>query len=159
MPLAPFSGRPGAKVRRMAAQYTIKGIRMGLSGNAILESLRSAGLGYRTQEFYRDFNYFSSIPMRLPTKLSGIGSLILPETIYTEMPTIGPHRYKYNFNVAVTNKITGETEMSMMSTISPDRISPYSAWSNLSEGLFRSGSIEFSISDSSYVDAQEYQPQ
>lgn len=47
--------------RRIAQAFIEAGIRRGLSGREILQTLRRSGLGYRTQEFYRDYRWWREV--------------------------------------------------------------------------------------------------
>jgi len=81
--------------RRRTAQSLIEsGVRRGLSGRRILEGLRQRGLGYRTQEFYRDYRWWREVAER------GVGMKYLPRdrTIPEHMmiDTIAPWRHEYN---------------------------------------------------------------
>lgn len=44
--------------QRLAQSFIVKGILEGLTGADIYRMLRDEGLGYRKQEFYRDYNYW-----------------------------------------------------------------------------------------------------
>ena len=41
-----------ALAKALTQQYAAKALTLGISGNAFLQTLRAAGLGYRTQDFY-----------------------------------------------------------------------------------------------------------
>ncbi|MEM3146416.1 MAG: hypothetical protein QXY94_02590 [Archaeoglobaceae archaeon] len=47
--------------QRLAQSFIVKGILQGLTGAEIYRLLREEGLGYRRQEFYRDYNYWKEV--------------------------------------------------------------------------------------------------
>lgn len=96
--------------RKLAQSFIESGLRRGLSGRDILEALREAGLGYRTQEFYRDVRWWQNIiesgsPMKYIAK-----ELKIPTHWYLPTPADWGARYVTRYLIEVFNRLTGETE-------------------------------------------------
>jgi hypothetical protein len=94
--------------QRLAQSFIISGIMKGLSGNQILKALREQGLGYRTSEFYRDYQYWrqayeKSIRMRYTRRDS-----VISEDRYIETYSRVRGGYQTVFRVDVFDRSTLE---------------------------------------------------
>ncbi len=105
-------------------RFIVKGIRQGMSGNQILQMLRSASvngvsLGYRTELFYRDYNRY--LNAKTPPLLTGLKAFPSGFSVDYSLPTPtrGGERYMYPILVRGTNTDTGEPTEQMMSVVSP----------------------------------------
>jgi len=97
-------------IRRTAQTFIEHGVRAGLSGRQITEVLRSAGLGYRTSEIYRDIRGWrelieSGSPMKYIAR-----SAIPSARWYMESPFALGARYMTRVRVDLVNKLTGEVK-------------------------------------------------
>lgn len=117
-----FFGQGDARL--YAQKFIVRGIREGLSGNQILQNLRSVQigdqtLGYRTEMFYQDYNrYLTS--SRTPT-LRGLPTL--PGGVVTGYslvyPTSGGNRFMYTQVMRGRDQQTGEIVHQPISIVSP----------------------------------------
>ena len=110
--------------RMYAQKFIVRGIREGLSGNQILQNLRSASvdgqsLGYRTETFYADYNRY--LEAKTPPSLVGLANIPknLNVAFSLKFPTTGGNRWQYPVIVSGTNRDTGESVTRMVSLVSP----------------------------------------
>lgn len=112
------------KAERYQQNYIISGVRQGLSGAAILRTLQAAGLGYRTENFYADYNYYKSVPSRLPYLSAAERSIFLPDTFVTEVPSRKSNAYIFTFAIPVNYNNGLISEPKYVSITSETKITP-----------------------------------
>lgn len=148
--------------RVYAQRYIISGVRSGLSGNQILQNLRSVSidgqsLGYRTQTFYQDYNRYTETT-NLPSKRT-LPSLPKDFTAnYSfKIPSTGGNRWNYVANVKGLNTTTGETESITFSFTSSvpllDELIP-SAFETAFSGMY--SQIQYNINDVEFSNPRQF---
>lgn len=120
---------------RVAAYYIISGIRQGVSGAGILRTLQQVGLGYRTQNFYTDYNYYLNNVSNLPRLSPTDYQWNIPENFYLNVPGRGAAFNKYIFNVNAVNTRTGRSSIRTLSVSSSRKLSPLEAFQQLAGAL------------------------
>ena len=97
-------------IRRTAQTFIEYGLRRGLSGREITDILRSAGLGYRTSEIYRDIRWWREL-IESGSPMKYISRRAVPSMRwYMESPHALGARYMTRVRVDLVNKLTGETK-------------------------------------------------
>jgi len=97
-------------IRRTAQTFIEHGVRSGLSGRQITEVLRSAGLGYRTSEIYRDIRWWREL-IESGSPMKYIARSAIPSTRwYMESPFALGARFMTRVRVDLVNKLTGEVK-------------------------------------------------
>jgi len=90
------------------AGYIMKGLEQGMSGRGILSVLRPEGLGYRTQDFYRDVGVVNRA-LETWERLKFVRRDSVPsESRYLPSKTILPDRYTTTIRFEALNPDTGE---------------------------------------------------
>lgn len=156
------------EARLYAQRYIIKGIRDGLSGNQVLQNLRSvtigeSSLGYRTETFYQDYNRYAKniedVTLRGTARIPGS----LSSMITFDIPSAKTPGNRYNYPVIIhgVNKDTGEPIDLNFSFNSPVKIlddllpnAVQSAWDNLDKKP--QSDIEFNPEDIEYLDSRHF---
>ncbi len=91
------------KAQATAQRYIVSGVRLGLSGANILSVLRQQGLGYRTQDFYKDLTKISSsMAYRRGLTANDVNSL-LPDQGFVQLTSISKSSYVYPFTVNIVD--------------------------------------------------------
>ena len=90
--------------------YILRGVREKASGTSILRHLRKFGLGYRTQDFFRDWNetkywYEKSQHIRYVPR-----SKVPSEDVYVPVYSHADNKYLTTMRVRGINRVTGEEE-------------------------------------------------
>lgn len=129
MPLTPQSQR------NFAQRLIISGVRSGLSGNSILQSLRAVDLGYRTQVFYVDYNRYKNTDVRLPRVNTAEYHTYLQDNFIMKVPARKGNRFQYTFSVYGTDNTTGETVQRFFSTTSNRPLIPDVAQAAVESGV------------------------
>lgn len=97
----------------------MKGVQEGLSGNQILRGLREAGLGLRTQTFYR---WLGQAKQEVSAELGIIGLEAEQRPALSDISawptTSGREGYLHIVNYTTKNRITGFTEQKTISVAS-----------------------------------------
>lgn len=145
--------------RNVAVYYVVKGVRAGASGASILRALQANGLGYRTQNFYNDYNYYLNNAARLPSLTRAQRAWYLPASNEINYPAKSATFHKYNFNVWATNTQTGESSYRILSITSDAKQSPFQAMSDMANALMEKYSyLSVDPSQSIFQSAQFYSP-
>lgn len=119
------------KLRRFAQYTIISGVRQGLSGAAILRTLQNVGLGYRTENFYADYNSYLNKNVRLPRLTAQERATFVPDSYNIQVPARRSNTYQYIFSVP-GRFADGRTEANLSIT-SAHRLTPDTALSLLEE--------------------------
>lgn len=118
--------------KQRVSQYTIiSGVRQGISGAAILRTLQAVGLGYRTANFYQDYNRYLNIPSRLPNLSAEQKATFVPQNYITSVPARVSNRYQYIFNVPIRLNSGQVRSPNYISYVSSSRLSPDVVLNNL----------------------------
>ena len=105
-----------SKSRGLAQSILKAGVREGVSGSSILDTLRGSGLGYRRQDFYSDYRNYSRISTQRDTmKFVGYDRRLSAGN-YIELPRFQKSNFAYVVDVEVRNPATGDT-FSMKTTV------------------------------------------
>jgi len=108
-----------SKARSMAQSFLRAGGKEGIGSNAILSTIRDAGLGYRRTDFLKDYRNYQRIPSQSEIMKYVGGDKRLAEFNYIELPRFQKGNYAYVIDVKVLNPATGDV-FDMRTTVSSD---------------------------------------
>ncbi len=102
-----------AAVRRLGVIKTLTSIKKsfpnlkGITGKSVLSSLRSAGLGIRTQDFYRLFTSFKQAGVRGAKQVLRDYNVLIPDSLMPVAPFKTRREYHYVVQVKAADYTTG----------------------------------------------------
>lgn len=115
----------------------------GLSGTAILRELREAGLGLRTQTFYRWLGQAKAEVSAQPEIVALEGRRKAPVAAISAWPTTsGRQGYLHIVNYTTKNRLTGFTESKTIS-VSSERLLSRAAAEAIAEESIRENEAEY----------------
>lgn len=140
MPLFP----PGAMtlVRTLAQSHIVSAARMLVrpSGRSLLSALGESGIGYRTQDFYSDWNYWKyGVDQGNKLKFTWINEVLNPD-LYLRTGYEMKARYETLVKVTSRNLLTGQIEESIV-TVAHEHLEAGVITPDLSQSLTR-GQVE-----------------
>ena len=115
-----------ASVRRLGTINTLSTIRKsfpdlkGITGRAVLSSLRSVGLGIRTQDFYRLFTSFKQAGVMGAKQVLRDYNVLIPDSLMPVAPFKTRREYHYVVKVQAADYTTGKWGPKMF-TLSSDK--------------------------------------
>jgi len=121
MPLFPTGAM--SLVRKLSQSHLLSAARLGVvpSGRTLLSALQESGLGYRTQDFYSDWNYWKEAVERgKKLKYTWKGE-VLGQDLYMKTSYEMKARYETLVNVKWKSALTGEIHESIY-TISHEHL-------------------------------------
>jgi len=129
-------------VRNLAQSTLLSAARslVAVSGRAVLEALRGVGLGYRTQDFYSDYNYWQEAVERGKKIKYSWQSEVLSEDLYMKTGYEMRARYETVCEVTYRDPLTGEVNTQWV-TIAHEHLEDGVTTADLSQQLTR-GDIE-----------------
>lgn len=109
--------------RRLALEVLPFHVRAGFTATRTLKHLQELGIGYRSQQFFRDFKEIKTFNAResASRKLSIFRRP--PESLFTTKRSPIGKKYVYRFEVTEYNSLTGLEEKVVKSVASSKRIS------------------------------------
>lgn len=140
MPLFPAATM--SLVRRLAQSHLLSAARMAEipSGRTLLSALQESGIGYRTGDFYSDWNYWKDAVERgKKLKYSWKGE-VLNKDLYMKTGYEMKARYETLVKVTSRNLLTGKIEESIV-TVAHEHLEAGVTTPDLSQGLTR-GQVE-----------------
>lgn len=121
----------------------MKGVQEGLSGAAILRSLREGGLGLRTQTFYR---WLGQAKAEVASELGIVGLEAHQRPAVSDISawptTTGREGYLHIVNYTTKNRITGFTESKTISVFSGELLTRAEA-EGTAEEIIRENEAEY----------------
>ena len=96
-----------AQAARVRQVYMLSGIRQGLSGNAIIDSIRAIGLGQRTSTMQAQIASLIGRPGPLPTLDAETLSQLYDSAPQTNLVSRSSQNYVYSFKFAQGVDVTG----------------------------------------------------
>ena len=135
--------------------YIMKGLEQGMSGRSILGVLRPEGLGYRTQNFYRDVGVVNRA-METWDRLKYVRRDHVPSASrYLPSKTILPDRYTTTIRFEALNPNTGEWN-TIHKHVSHSTLRTRGELEEEAEQAWKSGPSPWEIKDVRPVAAYEY---
>lgn len=116
-----LSESQAARVRQV---YMLSGIRQGLSGNAIIDSLRALGLGQRTQTMQQQIASLVGRPGPLPSLDAETLQALYNETPQANFTSRSSNNFVYTFKFAPGTEVSGDYVPDVWSIVSPFALPP-----------------------------------
>jgi len=138
------------------AGYLMKGLEQAMSGRSILGVLRDEGLGYRTQDFYKDVGLVNSA-LETWDRLKYVRRDAVPSASrYLPSRTILPDRYTTTIRFKALNPDTGEWH-TIHKHVSHDTLRTRGELEAEAEDAFKAGPSPWEIKDIMPVAAYQYE--
>lgn len=143
-----LSEEQAARVRQV---YMLSGIRQGLSGNAIIDSLRSMGLGQRTSTMQQQIASLVGRPGPLPSLDSDTLSALYSAAPVANFASRSSQNFVYTFQFAPGVDVTGNYVPDVWSISSPFALPDQLAQAQAMDILQLSSESEDSLSPTDIV--------
>lgn len=116
-----FTEAQAARIRQV---YMLSGIRQGLSGNAIIDTLRAIGLGQRTEVMQKQIASLIGRPGRLPSLDAETLSTLYDQAPALNFTSRSSKNYVYSFKVSGLDLTSGRNKTVTLSIVSDRALIP-----------------------------------